>query len=243
MAAPSKRSSKVQKVVIGLLSIWSIASIIIIVVWATSPDFKGSAQCRAELRELTEKLEGAKVVFNKDKVALEEQVLEAREEQDRLRGEILLMLGRLNATNATLDECRQQNVELTENVTALQEDVRLLQQKEANLTAQLGLQEERVEALQLNLTQAAHQTETCFSLKAAADSQMLAAQSQTKGCESREQYLGKQLQKCKAAESAAPQEKNQASSSESAPPKDAAAPLAGIPALTLVLSAALHLLT
>lgn len=45
----------------------------------------------------------------------------------------------------------------------------------------------------MNLTQAVHQTETCLSLKAAADSQMLAAQSMTKACESKQQYLEKQL--------------------------------------------------
>ncbi|XP_037553731.1 uncharacterized protein si:ch211-1a19.3 [Nematolebias whitei] len=193
MAAASKGSSKVKCVVIGLLALWAIISIIIIVVWATSPDLKGSAQCRAELREITEKMEGAKVVFHKDRVALEELVKEAREEQDRLSGEILILLGRLNVTNNTLEECRQENAVLNENITVLQQDVQQLQRREANLTELLGLQEERAEALQQNLTQASHQTETCQSLKAAADSQMLAAQSQTKGCESQQKYLQKQL--------------------------------------------------
>lgn len=242
MANASKNSNKVQKVVIGLLAIWSIISIIIIVVWATSPDLKGSAQCRAELRDMEAKLEGEKVVYSKNKAALEDKVLEAREEQERLRGEILVLLGRLNATNVTLEECRQEKVVLTENVTALQEDVRLLQQKEANLTEQLSLREERIEVLQMNLTQAVHQAETYLSLKAAAESQMLAAQSMTKVCESKQQYLERQIQKCKAAETETPQEK-QAGSSASSPPKDAAVPLAGFPALTLLALVALHLIT
>lgn len=110
--AASKSSHTAKNVVIGLLALWSIVSLVIIVVWATSPDLKGAAQCRTELQEMTEKLEGAKVVFSKNKVALEELVEEAREEQVRLRGEILLLLGRLNATNATLEECRQENVSL-----------------------------------------------------------------------------------------------------------------------------------
>ncbi|MEQ2235743.1 hypothetical protein ILYODFUR_005351 [Ilyodon furcidens] len=141
MANGPKNSNKVLKGVIGLLAVWSIISIIIIVVWATSPDLKGSAQCRAELRDMTTKLEGAKVQFNENKIALEEQVLEAREDQDRLKGKILLLMGHLNTTNTTLEECRQKNVALAENVTALQEDIRLLQQKEANLTEKLSLQE------------------------------------------------------------------------------------------------------
>ncbi|XP_014876995.1 uncharacterized protein LOC106939190 [Poecilia latipinna] len=238
----SKNSNKVQKVVMGLLALWSIISIIIIVVWATSPDLKGSAQCRAELREATEKLEGAKVVFNKDRQALEEKTLKALEEQKRLKADILLLLGRLNATNVTLEECQLKNVVLAENVTALQDDVRLLQQREANLTEQLSLQEERIEALQQNLTQAFHETESCFSLKMAAENQKSAAESLTKVCESKRQHLEKQLQKCKAAESETPQV-NQAGSSVSSSPNSAAAPLAGIPALTLLICAALHLIT
>ncbi|XP_032427154.1 uncharacterized protein LOC116725307 [Xiphophorus hellerii] len=238
----SKNSNTVQKVVMGLLALWSIISIIVIVVWSTSPDLKGSAKCRAELREATEKLEGAKVVFDKDRRALEEKAVEAWKEQDRLKADILLLLGRLNATNVTLDECWLKNVVLVENVTALQDDVRLLQQREANLTEQLGLQKEHIEALQQNLTQAFHETESCFSLKTAAESQMSAAQSQTKSCESKQQYLEKQLQKCKASESEA-RKVNQAGSSASSSPNSAAAPLAGIPALTLLLCAALHLIT
>lgn len=50
-----------------------------------------------------------------------------------------------------------------------------------------------IEALQQNMTQAVHEKTSCFSLKDAAESQMLAAQSQTKACESRQQYLNKQL--------------------------------------------------
>ncbi|MEQ2270060.1 hypothetical protein XENORESO_014475, partial [Xenotaenia resolanae] len=109
MANDSKNPNKVLKGMTGLLAVWSIISIIIIVVWATSPDLKGSAQCRAELRDMTTKLEGAKVQFSENKMALEEQVLEAREDQDRLKGKILLLMGHLNTTNTMLEECRQKN--------------------------------------------------------------------------------------------------------------------------------------
>lgn len=110
MAAASKSSQKAKNAVIALLLLWSIISLIVIVVWATSPDLKSSAQCRAELREVTEKLEGSKVLYHKDKVALEEQVVAEREKTDRQRAEILLLLGRLNTTNITLEECYQENV-------------------------------------------------------------------------------------------------------------------------------------
>ncbi|MEQ2157604.1 hypothetical protein GOODEAATRI_003444, partial [Goodea atripinnis] len=243
MANGSKNSNKVLKGVIGLLVVWSIISIIIIVVWATSPDLKGSAQCRAELQDMTTKLEGAKVQFSQNKMALEEQVLEAREDQVRLKGKILLLEGHLNTTKTMLEECRQKNVALAENVTALQEDIRLLQQKEANLTEKLSLQEEHIEALQVNLTEAVHQNNSWFSLKEAAEIQLIAAQSQTKACEARKQLLEKQIQKCKTAESEAQQDKGQSGSSAPSPPNTATAPLAGIPAMTLLICAALHLTT
>ena len=112
MAASSKSSQTAKNVVLALLALWSIVSLIVIVVWATSPDLKSAAQCRHELQETTEKLEGAKVVYYKNKVALEELVEASREKQERQRQEILLLLGRLNATNITLEECRQENVSL-----------------------------------------------------------------------------------------------------------------------------------
>lgn len=237
MAAASKSSQTAKNVVLALLALWSVVSLIVIVVWATSPDLKSSAQCRSELQDVTEKLEGAKVVWNKNKVALEEQVEEAREEQARQAANILLLLGRLNATNATLEECRQENLVLKGNISILQEEVEQLYQTEANLTAQLSLQEDQIEVLQQNLTQAFHQTESCFSLKAAAQSQMLAAQSQTRACESSQQFLQKQLQKCKLVDSEAPQQTQQDVSDS------AVSPFAGIPALTLLVCSSLYLIT
>ena len=51
----------------------------------------------------------------------------------------------------------------------------------------------QIEALQQNLTQASLQSESCHSLKVAAENQMMAAKSQTKACETNQQYLQKQL--------------------------------------------------
>lgn len=241
MATTSKSSQKAKNLIIGLLALWSIISLVVIVVWATSPDLKGSAQCRSELQETTEKLEGAKVVWNKNKVALEEMVEEAREVQVRQRAHILALLGQLNATNVTLEECRQDKVVLFGNISALQEKVEQLRQTEANLTAQLRLQEDHIANLQQNLTQAFHQTESCFNLRAAAQSQMMAAQSQTKACESSQQYLQKQLQRCKAVDSHETPQKQQDVSNERH--NSAASLLAGVPAVTLLIGCGLHLIT
>ncbi|KAI3369184.1 hypothetical protein L3Q82_026134, partial [Scortum barcoo] len=240
MAAASKSSQTAKNVVIALLALWSIISLIVIVVWATSPDLKSSAQCRAELEDVMVRMEGAAVVWNKNKAALEEMVEAGREEQARQQAEILLLLGRLNATNATLEECRQENAVLNVNISVLQENIEQLHQTEANLTAQLGLKEDHIELLEQNVTQTQHQTTSCFSLKAAAESHMVAAQSQTKACEARQQYLQKQLQKCKDVDTEAPQQTQQ----DAAPPSPgAASPLAGLPALMLLVCSALHLIT
>uniref|UniRef100_A0A672YUI0 Uncharacterized protein n=1 Tax=Sphaeramia orbicularis TaxID=375764 RepID=A0A672YUI0_9TELE len=141
MAAKSSQTAK--NVVLALLALWSLVSLVVIVVWATSPDLKSSAQCRSELQEVTEKLEGAKVVYHKNKVALEDKVREALDEQDRQKAQILLLVARLNTTNATLEECRQENVLLNVNISALEESLERQRQTEANLTAQLGLKEGR----------------------------------------------------------------------------------------------------
>ncbi|XP_051231623.1 uncharacterized protein si:ch211-1a19.3 [Dicentrarchus labrax] len=243
MAASSKSSQKGKNVAIVLLALWSIVSLVVIVVWATSPDLKSSAQCRAELQRTTELLEGAKVVWDRNKVALEEQVEAEREKQELHRAQILVLLERLNATNATLEECRQENAVLNGNISVLQENVEQLRQMELNLTARLELQEERIETLQHNVTQTLYETTSCLSLKVAAESQMLAAQSQTKACESAQQYLQKQLQKCKVGEPEAPQETQPQDSASQPSSAGAVSPLCGIPALTLLICSALRLIT
>lgn len=103
-------SQKVKNGVLALLVLWSIISLVVIVVWATSPDWKGSAKCRAELQEAKETMEGGKVVWNNNKVALEELLEVEREKLDQQRAEISLLLERLSATNSTLEECRQEQV-------------------------------------------------------------------------------------------------------------------------------------
>ncbi|KAF0041577.1 hypothetical protein F2P81_005109 [Scophthalmus maximus] len=136
--------------------------------------------------------------------------------------------------------CFVLQVVLNVNISVLQEEVEQLRQAEVNLTAQLGLKEDHIDALQQNLTQASHQTESCFSLKDAAQSQMAAAQTQTRACQSNQQYLNKQLQKCKAVDSqqTSPEEHQTPDDDKSASP-----PLAGVPLLPLLVYIALHLMT
>lgn len=52
---------------------------------------------------------------------------------------------------------------------------------------------EHIELLHENLTQASHKWASCVALHSAAESQRIAAESQTKACESSKLYLQKQL--------------------------------------------------
>ncbi|XP_036378598.1 uncharacterized protein si:ch211-1a19.3 [Megalops cyprinoides] len=195
--ASSKSSQTTRNIVIAFLALWSVISLIIIVVWATSPDMKSATQCRAEMQDLTNKYKDSKITWQKDKEALEEMVEAGRENQTTLRREIDVLMGRLNDTNTTLSACQEENVILNGNVTALENEVEAHVKTEANLTAEVELQKERVERLEQNMTQIFHQQESCKALLTAAKSQQQAAESQTNACESSKQYVQKQLQKCK----------------------------------------------
>ncbi|KAJ0032711.1 hypothetical protein NQD34_002792 [Periophthalmus magnuspinnatus] len=240
--AESKSSGTCQKLALSLLALWFIGSLITIVVWATAPDFKSAAQCRAELRDLTVQHEGSKVVCQKNQEALEQMVTQAREEQERLTIQILELNDKLNATNHTLEQSRMENLILMTNISALQETVETLEQIQANLTTQLDLKDDHIEALELNLTQAEHQTQSCFSLKDAAEAQTKAAESQTRACQSNQNYLQKQLQKCKES-NAAQQTTAQKTSADSPESGAKGSGPTGILVLALLLPATAHLLT
>lgn len=108
----SKSSQTTRNIVIALLAIWSIISLIIIVVWATSPDMKSSSQCRTELQELREKHEGAKVVWTKDRRALEDLVRQAWKNQSVLQRQIDQQKEQLRFLNLSLEASQQENVSL-----------------------------------------------------------------------------------------------------------------------------------
>ncbi|XP_068449047.1 uncharacterized protein si:ch211-1a19.3 [Clinocottus analis] len=235
--AGSGSSHPVRGVVLALLAVWSVVSLVVIVVWATSPDLKSSAACRAELQEVREKMEGAKVVSLQNQQSLERLLEDARQELAAQKAEGRLVLDRLHAANASLQSCRHDREVLNWNISVLQETVESLRQTEFNLSAQIDLQEDHMEALQQNLTEAGHQLQSSSSLRAAAEKHMQAAQSQTLACESREQYLHKQLLKCKDVDSGAAQETQQQDPASSSSPSSSS--LSGLPVLVLLLCRAL----
>ncbi|KAJ8374763.1 hypothetical protein SKAU_G00053430 [Synaphobranchus kaupii] len=194
--AGSKSSQTTRNVVIALLALWSVISLIIIVVWATSPDLKSASQCRAELQAVTEKVEGAKVVWAKDKKALEELVEQGWENQTILNTELSLLVVKLEETNRSLGDCEQENVLLNGNITVLENQIEEYEIIEANLTSEITLQKDHIDSLKFNLTQIYHQFESSEALRSAAESQQKAAESQKKACDSGKHYLQKQLQRC-----------------------------------------------
>lgn len=106
----SKSSQTTRNIVIALLAIWSIISIIIIVVWATSADMKSASKCRAELQELQEKHEGAKVVWTKDRKALEDLVRQGWRNQSVLQKQIEQQKEQMRFLNLSLEASQQENV-------------------------------------------------------------------------------------------------------------------------------------
>lgn len=230
--ASSKSSQTTRNIVIALLALWSVISLIIIVVWATSPDLKSANQCRAELQAVTEKTEGAKVVWAKDRAALEELVRQGWENQTALSDAVALLTATLNDTNASLIECEREKDLMSQNITALEKEIEEHKQYEANLTSEITLQKEQIEQLELNLTQTSHYIVSCEALRSAAVSQQKAAESQKKACESGSNHIQKQLQQCKAS-----------SPSPSKDTKNRTPSLYASPLVLFVCAIALHLLS
>ncbi|XP_077464123.1 uncharacterized protein LOC144079318 [Stigmatopora argus] len=203
------------KVALALLSLWSLVSLVVIVTWATSPDLQSSARCRQELRESRERSLGAQELWARDKEQLDEELRRSRQESERREAALQLMAQSLRHANLTLDDCRQRQVLLLANVSSLREEAELQLERHLNLSEELRRQEGHAEALRHNLTQSRHLEEACSSLKAAADNQASAAQTQTRACRADRDYLRKQLVECQEAKSRAappPQSRSQPTS-------------------------------
>lgn len=110
--ASSKSSQTTRNVVIALLALWSVISLIIIVVWATSPDLKSASQCRAELKTVREKLEGVKVMWAKDRAALEELVEQGWANQTILDREVSSLTVALAKANKSLSDYALETVSI-----------------------------------------------------------------------------------------------------------------------------------
>ncbi|XP_010895835.2 uncharacterized protein si:ch211-1a19.3 [Esox lucius] len=230
--ASSKSSQTTRNIVMSLLALWSIVSLIIIVVWATSPDLKSASQCRAELQAQKEKSKGESEVCAKNKTALEEMVKDVRANLTQQISEIERLQQHLNHTNRSLDDCRQEKVILCGNITVLENEIDSHKAIEANLTSEITLHQEQIEVLQENLTQASLKWESCTARHSAAESQRIAAESQTKACESSKLYLQKQIQRCKKCEAPGPEMLDDG----------VATPQNSILALGMVLCVSLHLI-
>ncbi|XP_015458825.3 uncharacterized protein si:ch211-1a19.3 [Astyanax mexicanus] len=192
----SKSSQTTRNIVITCLALWSVISLIIIVVWATSPDLKGASQCRAELQALQKTFDEEKAVWGKDREALENMVREGWHNQSVLQENVNLLMEQLKELNLTLETCFQNNTNLKENITLLEKDIEVHKAIEANLTAEISQRQDLIENLQLNLTQTVSELESCNKLHKAAMLLQTAAEKQKDACQTRRQYLEKQLMKC-----------------------------------------------
>ncbi|KAK2874450.1 hypothetical protein Q8A67_021603 [Cirrhinus molitorella] len=197
----SKSSQTTRNIVIACLALWSIISLIIIVVWATSPEMKGASQCRTEMQALRERHEGAKVVWNKDRKALEDLVRQGWRNQTALQKQIDQHKEQIQFLNLSLNASQQENAILKENVTFLEIKIDEYKLLEENLTAEISLQKDQIDALEHNLTLKAQELASCEALQLAAKQLQTAAEKQKQGCETTKQYLQKQLMKCKQLES------------------------------------------
>ncbi|XP_067287287.1 uncharacterized protein si:ch211-1a19.3 [Pseudorasbora parva] len=195
--ANSKSSQTTRNIVIGFLALWSIISLVIIVVWATSPDMKGASQCRKEMQALTEKYEGGRVVWTKDRRALEELVRQGWRNQTALQMQIEQHKEQIQILNTSLNVSQQENALLNGNITVLESRIEEYKLIEGNLTTEISLQKDQIEALEHNLTLKAQEFASCEALRLASKQLQTAAERQTQACETTKQYLQKQLKKCK----------------------------------------------
>ncbi|RXN09961.1 PWWP domain-containing MUM1-like protein [Labeo rohita] len=101
------RSSSAQNTcnwIMALLALWSVVSLIVIVVWATWPPLAGVTQCRAAQQALIEKMEGAKVMTEKAQEVLKSTLKLSLENQTKLEEELECLLKSQKETNASLTE-------------------------------------------------------------------------------------------------------------------------------------------
>ncbi|KAF4117518.1 hypothetical protein G5714_002071 [Onychostoma macrolepis] len=183
--------------IMALLALWSMISLIVIVVWATWPPLAGITQCRAAQQALIEKMEGAKVMKEKEQEVLKSVLKLSLENQTKLQEELGSLLESQRKTNGSLTESLRLQVTLKKNLTAL-ENQRLVHQSEhARLFSELAQQEALIDILWVNLTSGSHHLDSCAALRDSASSQQVAADSQRKACETKTAYLVKQVENCK----------------------------------------------
>lgn len=90
--------------IIALLALWSMVSLIVIVVWATWPPLAGITQCRAAQQALIEKMEGAKVMKEKEQEVLKSALKLRLENQTKLQEELGSLRESQRKTDGSLTE-------------------------------------------------------------------------------------------------------------------------------------------
>ncbi|XP_059385172.1 uncharacterized protein si:ch211-1a19.3 [Carassius carassius] len=196
MASP-KSSQTISNIVIGILTMWSIISLIIIVVWATSPEMKEANQCHKEMQALREKYEGEKVEWTKDRKAFEELVRQGSKNQSALQKQIDQYKEQIQFENISLSATLQENIILKGNITILESKIEEYKLIKENLTAEIRQQKDQIEALEHNLTLKAQELASCEALRLASKQLQTAAEEQKRACETNKQDLEKQLTNCK----------------------------------------------
>ncbi|CAL8270335.1 unnamed protein product [Arctogadus glacialis] len=124
-----------KTLLLALLVVWGVASMVIIAVWASQPEATPPAPCDQRLQEVTEKLEGAKVVWGKNKVALEEMVEKLRVNQTRQQDRVRTLESGLALSGRSLEACRHGQALLHGNISSLQQQLEQQERLYTNLSA------------------------------------------------------------------------------------------------------------
>lgn len=106
--------------IMALLALWSMVSLIIILVWATWPPLAGVTQCREAQRALIEKMEGAKVMKEKEQAVLKSALKLSLENQTKLQEELGSLLESQMKTYASLTESVRLQVSVRKWCTCVQ---------------------------------------------------------------------------------------------------------------------------
>lgn len=199
--ARSKSSRNTCNFLLAFLALWSMISLIVIIVWATWPYMRSQSQCEEARQSIIEKIEGARVVREKNESMLKNQQNISRENQAVLRRELGIIMEKLRETNLSLMESLQEKEVLKENITALKDELEKHMTLQKNLSTVWIWQEAHIDTLQANLTWSLHQWDSCEALLSAAKSQQVAAESQNKACRSTNAYVAKKLNTCRTEDS------------------------------------------
>ncbi|KAM9501498.1 uncharacterized protein Hap1MRO34_011556 [Clarias gariepinus] len=192
----SARGGGVCSWVAAVLALWSMVSVVVIMVWATWAPRAGAGRCEAQWRALLENMEGARVMWERERQTAERERQLSTDTQTRLQREIHTLTHTITHTNLTLSRHLRTQVVMRENLSALHDEVQQSKHVVDKLTTEHTHRTALIEELQVNLSHDQHQLDSCSSLCDAARSRYAAAWSQRQACEIHTKYLHTQLEKC-----------------------------------------------